>query len=410
MRISIPILLILILNISIIPAECQNALPYIVGVSYASSFGAKGDGIHDDSKAIQSALDSMDRIGGGKVFLGSGTYLVSTIKLRKKTSLIGCGNGATIIKQIKAAKTDCVVIPAYSAALIISDLSIIGNDINNGMMIEKSGGGGYENHAYLFEKHIDNKPQPYKWITINNVCVYHFGVGLYIGEANFDINVCNSTFSFNHVGIVMKCSDSSIYNCYVTNNSKDRLYLAGSNNRICNIKSIWNGRSSPKVSAAINISGNRNQIINCETQDNYCKGYFVGGSNNLLSNSVSNTDGYAKEPKGYDPKIESCGFRINGLYNTFSNCAVTSYTDIFGPVYHSPVIVDKYALYYYPNIFDDIKILIPNNRVFFYEPLHNIQTLNNKNKIKNANIESKDGRKYFISSLPTQNVIKPSKC
>ena len=45
-------------------------------------FGAKGDGIAKDTKAIQSAIDAASRAGGGRVFLPAGIYLTGSIFLK----------------------------------------------------------------------------------------------------------------------------------------------------------------------------------------------------------------------------------------------------------------------------------------------------------------------------------------
>lgn len=47
------------------------------GVLYPEQFGAKANGLHDDTRAIQFAIDSLVKIGGGTVRLGTGTYLVT---------------------------------------------------------------------------------------------------------------------------------------------------------------------------------------------------------------------------------------------------------------------------------------------------------------------------------------------
>ncbi len=41
------------------------------------NFGAKGDGITDDTAAIQSAIDAAAAAGGGQVYMPTGTYIVS---------------------------------------------------------------------------------------------------------------------------------------------------------------------------------------------------------------------------------------------------------------------------------------------------------------------------------------------
>lgn len=375
-----------------------------------TAFGAKGDGAHDDTNALQIALDSLDKMGGGAIYLGSGTFMVSSIKLGKKTSLIGCGNGATLIKQIKGTKADCVVVQAKSAALRISNLSIVGNDANCGLMVENTKGSKGENHPYLYTKGIkDGVPQPYKWMTIDDVCIYHFGTGLNIESAGFNINICNSTFSHNVIGVRMRCTDSSIYNCYITNNKKDGLYIGGSNNKISNVKSIFNGKADPMTSAAVVVHGNRCQITNCETQDNFCKGFCVEGQYNLLSNCISNTDGYAKDSKG-NPSLGSCGFVIKSLYNSFTNCCVTNYNEKEGVVYYSPVMVDDAVSCYYPDIFNDIKVLIDKDKLLFHEPFKNVQTLYSKNVIRTENKTRIGDGDYFVSSSSKKNIINAISC
>lgn len=406
-RIIITVLLLLQAG-GILPVNAALEDKQSVGLN-ASAFGAKGDGIHDDTRAIQTALDSLDHSGGGTIYLDSGDYLVTSLRLGKKTSLVGNGIGATLIKQIKGTKADCIIVPAKSAALKISDLSIIGNDANGGLVVENSKG-GHENHPYLYNKDIkDNVPQPYKWMAIDNICIYHFENGLQIEKPGFNINICNSTFSHNGVGVIMRCTDSSIHNCYITNNKKDGLYLYGSNNRISNIKSIFNGKEAQKESAAIAVLGNRCLITNCETQDNFCQGFLIKGIYNLVSNCLSNTDGYGKNYR-YDPSIEACGFRIKGLYNSFSNCGVTSYIEKYGALYYTPVKVDSAISYYYPDILNDIKVLIANDRVLFNEPLNNVQTLNCKGPIKNAKVVTSGKGKYFSSVNVASGAFERSSC
>lgn len=69
----------------------------------AGGFGAKGDGVADDTAAIQAAIDAVapivNGVIGGTVALGKGTFLVSqTIRLPNYVRLVGAGENATRIK------------------------------------------------------------------------------------------------------------------------------------------------------------------------------------------------------------------------------------------------------------------------------------------------------------------------
>ena len=146
--------------------------------------------------------------------------------------------------------------------------------------------------------------------------------------------------------------------------------------------------------------------MNCETQDNYGKGFIVNGAYNELVNCISNTDGYGKNGMRYDATKQACGFQINGLYNSFSNCVVTNYNEKYGAVYHSPVIVKEEVGYYYPNIYSDIKVLIGKNQLMFHEPFRNVQTLSTKNVVEAQNVSEIEGHRYFIGAGKSTNIIK----
>lgn len=62
---------------AIVLATAAPAGPHVVTVK---QFGAKGDGVHDDTNAIQAALDALHRRGGGVLRVPRGTYLLNSYK------------------------------------------------------------------------------------------------------------------------------------------------------------------------------------------------------------------------------------------------------------------------------------------------------------------------------------------
>jgi hypothetical protein len=63
-------------------------------------YGAVGDGVNDDLPALQSAIDSCSRQGGGYVFLPTGTYLLQSgsLVLRDAVNIFGSGMFNSIIR------------------------------------------------------------------------------------------------------------------------------------------------------------------------------------------------------------------------------------------------------------------------------------------------------------------------
>lgn len=76
-----------------LPAHASGGRQEIFNVR---DFGAHGDGTLLDTPAVQAAIDSCYRSGGGTVYFPSGRYLVGSILLKSNVFLM-IGNGATIL-------------------------------------------------------------------------------------------------------------------------------------------------------------------------------------------------------------------------------------------------------------------------------------------------------------------------
>lgn len=91
-------------------------------------YGAVGNGIADDSVALQSAFDAAFAAGGGTVYVPSGTYLCNTpLVLQYGVNLIGASRANTIIKK---DSTTTKAVTVYANPLI-SDIYAPGTLPNN---------------------------------------------------------------------------------------------------------------------------------------------------------------------------------------------------------------------------------------------------------------------------------------
>lgn len=110
------------------------------GVS-VTLFGALGDGITDDTAAIQLAIDKAVSSGVRSVYLPAGTYLVSSTNgsgaLQISSALTIYGDGPSTIIKLKSGSTGFVV-HAYSATpftgFVLRDLVVDGNSVTTAQM------------------------------------------------------------------------------------------------------------------------------------------------------------------------------------------------------------------------------------------------------------------------------------
>lgn len=96
-------------------------------------YGAKGDGVTDDTAAF-TAADAALPANGGRIIIPGGIYLLDQfIPTKSNTWLQGAGNQATILRRRNGSNQDLIfAAPAiHKTRLIISDLYIDGNKANN---------------------------------------------------------------------------------------------------------------------------------------------------------------------------------------------------------------------------------------------------------------------------------------
>lgn len=70
------------------------------------NFGAVGDGVHDDTAAIQATMDRVKALGGGVVYFPPGTYKISSalaLSAATGVSIVGAGIQTTIITSTSGA-------------------------------------------------------------------------------------------------------------------------------------------------------------------------------------------------------------------------------------------------------------------------------------------------------------------
>jgi hypothetical protein len=104
-------------------------------VDVVKDFGAAGNGITDDTQAIQKAIDTVSSQGGGVIVFPPGEYLVSSVKL--KDNITYSGYGATIKRPEHQDKWTRTFVAEYagegdSKPLIIQGFIFDGNSQNQG--------------------------------------------------------------------------------------------------------------------------------------------------------------------------------------------------------------------------------------------------------------------------------------
>ncbi|MGN6513338.1 MAG: right-handed parallel beta-helix repeat-containing protein [Lysobacteraceae bacterium] len=206
--------------------------------------GAVGDGIHDDTAAIQAAIKALPATGG-TVVIPAGTYLIDTVKgINLRSLMLLQMDPNAILKAKTSSKAVAKILYLYN----ISDVEIAGGQLmgERATHIYASGGTDEWNHGIQLRNA--------KRVTVRDVRVANCtGDGMLVGYGSSDVVIANvvstnnrrqglsitwssnvkvydSEFSYTNgtkpqCGIDVEpgshgCNDILIQNCRLNNNAK----------------------------------------------------------------------------------------------------------------------------------------------------------------------------------------------
>ncbi|EJG1589915.1 right-handed parallel beta-helix repeat-containing protein [Vibrio parahaemolyticus] len=315
-------------------------------------FGAKGDGVADDSDAIQAAIDFVHSMGGGIVLLVRGTYRVTkSIFVKEKVGFLGFGG------VIKASVTEASVIymvarqgvdrneHSFVRRIIIENdgstpgadrkdsagISFWGNAINPGTNPDQ------ENHTgEVLGNYIRDNV-----ITGFSIAVY-LGLNTFVGRAYLHSgnHIYDCTYGFFiddyceystvTANVINKCTygiyDNGASNCSITgnqltNHSEAGVYLhtAGRNTKkfIVSLNRLNHNKRGVWVGNGIGEQGQPiTQVIICDNEilaNNTYGVVFSGGSDNIVCSNLMSGNGDA------DVYISISCYRIAVKNNNFEN-------------------------------------------------------------------------------------------
>ncbi|WP_018925945.1 M10 family metallopeptidase C-terminal domain-containing protein [Pseudomonas umsongensis] len=325
------------------------------------NFGAKGDGITDDTAAIQRAIDAAAAAGGGQVYVPTGTYIVSggvepsdgCLMLKSNVYLYGDGMGATTVKVADGSDTKItgVIRSAYGEETHdfgVSKLTIDGNRDNTTGKIDGwfngyiPGQAGYDSNVTLDSVEIkdcsgygfDPHEQTINMVIKNSVS---HGNGLdgfvadFLSNSTFENNVAydNDRHGFN---IVTSTHDFTLTNNVAYNNGGNGIVVQRGSENIPSPSNITitggevygNGAEGVliKMSSEVTVSG-------VDIHDNTSAGVRIYGSNHveLIDNTLNSNSLGNPVPEiiiqSYNDTLGVSGKYYNGSDNIIQSNIIT---------------------------------------------------------------------------------------
>jgi hypothetical protein len=259
-------------------------------------YGAKGDGVTDDTAAITAALAA-----GGITLFPSGTFIHTGLTLPSGARLCGVGSSGYVKNyapanqipipqiarstlQLKAgANTDSITIPAGTAHGLIEYLEIDGNKSgqtgSSGCGINLLAAANPEEAQWKFNK-----------IYVHDTCTHGLNIGSNRQGCSTIQSIyfsCGTSDTVSGSGIVISGSDTTVDTCFIGVAWGDSIKLLSSVSRIVNSEMFSNVTSGVVVGAGIALADgygcSRNVIAHCTLDRCAGHGLYVG------TNSISNT-------------------------------------------------------------------------------------------------------------------------
>ncbi|MGB8601189.1 MAG: glycosyl hydrolase family 28-related protein [Rhizomicrobium sp.] len=301
-------------------------------------FGARGDGAHIDTLALQSAIDTASLNGGGTVFFPAGRYKSFSLRLKSKVTL-ELGEGATLIAATPGTDGQ-YDLPEFNPAdryqdfghnhwhnsLIwgenIEDIAILGPGLIDGSGLTREGPGAPWSKGAGGDRPLSMGPAP-----TDLIAGYEHHLAAMNGQGNKAIALKNvrratlcgfSLYRGGHIAILVTGGDSiAIRNLRVDSN-RDGIDIDCVSNVTLSGLTINTPNDDAIVLKSSYALGEFRPTRNVTIKDCAVSGFDLGS---MLDGTYRTTQVYAPDQDGVTGRIklgtESCG----GFSNiTIENC------------------------------------------------------------------------------------------
>jgi len=213
-------------------------------------FGAKGDGVADDSLAIQAAISATPR---GTVYFPSGIYKCTNLLTTDSTKLLGCGwefNGGTTLQNINLTTPILTIVRASMAGCQISN--ILFNDQQIGSTAD----------CIVFHSEGNS--------TFERVYIH--------GAGGYGLRIVGNT------------SVLTLRNCFIQHCALDGIYGRAEASAQINAINILDCEIAQNTGHGINLwARNQLNIRGCTIQGNQRAGIYINADDMTTVNSSANT-------------------------------------------------------------------------------------------------------------------------
>lgn len=247
--------------------------------------GVVGDGVTDDTAAIQAAIDT-----GIPIIVGRNTHLVTQLRLNSKTRLEGFGYDSWFKQKASTTGPLFILNNGNVEQTVLRNLRINGNKTvqsasNAGIYYDNTGfSGTYSDPAHIIENVIVEQCKG------NGVQL--LGKASECQLANVFVYLCDGA------GFYVDWADNHFRNCVASNNGQAGFHLTSlaSNSRFAGCKAFFNGAAmaatTDRGEGFYFASASGNELAACEAQDNYGHGFgFSSAFDNVLTACGADSNG-----------------------------------------------------------------------------------------------------------------------